>query len=322
MTPLVCPRCRGPLTPVDAASAFHCVTCDENYPVDNGIADFSGGKYYDQFHGPEDLDEVAKEGLDAECAGAVSRIADFYEPLLRRAGVLRVLDCGVGNGMSVDLLGDAGYDAWALDLSALRKWQWHQRKRRDRLVVADALRMPFADGSFDAVISSGVIEHIGVAEERNPGYAVRPLPERDTLRTAFLAELLRVCSPAGTIYIDCPNGSFPIDFWHGTSVGEARLHGWSEGFLPTLADVRRLARGVDPHLNVDPISPFRRLQFRQARTRRYRRLLVPVMDGIFRAMTLPPFRWLAATPLNPYLVVRLQREGRRAAAPLHPIKAK
>ena len=66
-------------------------------------------------------------------SGAVSRIQGFYLPLLRRlarergpALPLRVLDCGCGNGLSVDLLNEAGLDAWGNDLSKLRRWQWRE----------------------------------------------------------------------------------------------------------------------------------------------------------------------------------------------------
>jgi SAM-dependent methyltransferase len=209
--------------------------------------------------------------------------------------------------MSVDLLVREGYDAWGLDLSSLRKWQWQQREQRNRLLVADALQMPFTTGYFDAVISSGVIEHIGVSEHRDPGYVVKALPERDVLRRKFLGELLRVCGSDGSVYVDCPNGLFPIDFWHGTEVGEARFHTWNEGFLPSFGMIRRLVRSIDPLMRVEALSPFGRLQFRQARTRWHGRLLTSPVRGFLRAMNFRPLRWLATSPLNPYLVVRIRR---------------
>lgn len=278
------------------------------WPVEDELADFSSGAYYDHFTGPGQLDQMARVGLAMESVGTIRRIAEFYEPLLRQLRARRVLDCGAGNGLSVDLLTSFEYDAWGLDLSELRKWQWREREQRGRLVVADALRMPFATGYFDAVISSGVIEHIGVREVRSPRYGAEPLPERDALRRTFLAELLRVCAPEGTIYIDCPNGLFPIDFWHGDAVGKARFHSRREGFLPTFESIRRLVRSVDPAVRVEVMSPFRRLQFGTAR-RRWYGFLVPVMSTFFQAMTFAPFRWLAASPLNPYLVVRVRRVG-------------
>src|SRR5215212_4723809 len=154
---LVCPHCRAALDP-----AFCCPECARCYPVEHGIADFAEGAYYDHFDATTALTPAHREGLQLELEGTRRRILDYYLPLLPRAA--RVLDCGCGNGLSVDLLRERGLDAWGNDLSQLRKWQWREREHRDRLVVASALSLPFAGDSFDVVISSGVIEHIGVEE--------------------------------------------------------------------------------------------------------------------------------------------------------------
>jgi len=126
--------------------------------------------------------------------------------------------------------------AWGNDPSALRKWQWRERMWRERLSVADGGSLPFADGFFDAVLASGVLEHVGVAESRTGRYEVRPLPSRDAVRRRFLTELFRVTAPGGTIWLDFPNGAFPIDFWHGDRPGAARRHG------PARGSFRRLPR--------------------------------------------------------------------------------
>ncbi|HKO56424.1 MAG TPA: methyltransferase domain-containing protein [Thermoanaerobaculia bacterium] len=289
---LICPACRAPLA--DDAGALRCLSCRARYPVDGGIADFSGGHYYDHFTGPDSLGEEHRIGLAAEVEGSRWRIERFYAPRLG-AGA-RVLDAGCGNGVSVDVLHERGFDAWGIDLSSLRKWQWRERTQRDRLAVASALRLPFPDASFDAVLSSGVIEHIGVEELGGATYSVRPLPERDALRDAFAAELLRVTRPGGRVFIDCPNGAFPIDFWHGAVAGRARWHSPREGFLPSFDDVRRHVHRADPGAVVRRLPARDRFAFRQVGRHWYGRM--------FRA---PMAWWLRFGRGTPYLVVEVTR---------------
>lgn len=315
-SPLVCPHDHQPLRSVsdDSGTALACPSCGRRYPVDLGVADFAEGTYYDEFPGPEVLSPEQLHGLANEVQGTTTRVADFYGPLLRRRlmngpsrpTAPRVLDSGCGNGLSIDLLSDAGFEAWGNDFSALRKWQWGERRHRERLVVADTRRLPFADGAFDAVISSGVIEHIGVRETGGEHYTVEPLPERDPARTAFLGELLRVLAPGGRLYVDCPNGAFPIDFWHGPRAGNARFHPLDEGFLPHLSEVRRIVAQLGPW-RVRPLSPHKRLRMVQVGGHWYGKLFRWPMDLLLRAMTLPPLRPLAGTGLNPYLVMEIER---------------
>ncbi|MEA2568289.1 MAG: hypothetical protein QOI24_290 [Acidobacteriota bacterium] len=302
MTPFICPYCRGPLV-----APLACETCDRVYSIEDGIADFAEGNYYDRYEPGQPLPDDHLAGLEAEFIGTQSRIVDYYLPRLPRGA--RVLDCGAGNGLSVDLLAERGFDAWGVDLSQLRKWQWRDRAQRERLIVADALRLPFPNGFFDVAISSGVIEHIGVEEARDPDYRVAPLPNRDELRRQFLAELVRVTSRDGAVYVDCPHGAFPIDFWHrGTGRG-LRFHSLKEGFLPTFGEIRRL---VDPSLRVEALGPHRRLRFRQVRQRWYGVLFSAPVSLLFRAMSWPGLRVLARTAMNPFLVVKISRLSPRA----------
>ena len=214
---------------------------------------------------------------------------------------------GCGNGESIDVLHRRGFEAWGHDLSALRKWQWLRRERRDRLVVSDGATLPFPEGFFDVVIASGVLEHIGVSEEGGGQYRVRPLPDRDERRRAFLAELVRVVSPDGRLFLDFPNGSFPIDFWHGVTPGGARIHSLREGFLPTVPQIRALCARIDRRLAVSVLSPEGRLRFQQVSSHWYGRLLRAPMTALYRLMSRRPFRFLAATPINPYLVIEVRR---------------
>ena len=313
-TSLVCSRCKAAVS--EYPGYLSCGSCDLRFPCSDGIADFSEGVYYDHFPGPEVLSRENLRGLANEKEGA--RIKDFYLPLLdriagdsRRPGDRpRVLDSGCGNGESVDVLNRLGVEAWGHDLSALRKWQWRERLRRDRLVVAGGASLPFPDGFFDFVIASGVLEHIGVQEEGGGQYRVRALPDRDEQRTRYLTELVRVLAPGGRIFLDFPNGDFPIDFWHGVTAGGARFHSCGEAFLPTASQIRALCAAIDDRLVVSALSPEGRLCFNQVSSHWYGRVFRPLVAALFRLMSIPGFQFLAATPLNPYLVLEVRRPER------------
>jgi SAM-dependent methyltransferase len=304
---LACPHCHTALT--SESGGLRCATCQRTYPVDDCIADFSEGEYYDQFVSESELSASQIEGLRSEVAGARSRISNFYLGLLPPPPA-RILDCGVGNGVSIDILQRDGYEAWGVDSSRLRKWQWRERTHRSHLAVATGLRLPFHHRYFDAVMASGVIEHIGVVEARTPNYAVRPSSDRDTQRRDFLRELLRVVKPDGAIYIDCPNGRFPVDFWHGAKPGSARLHAPWEGFLPSVGDLRRLVQTLDSQLRVEVLSPYRRLTLQQVRRHWYGRALSRPAEMFLWLTHFKMLRFLASSVLNPFIVVRISGADR------------
>jgi SAM-dependent methyltransferase len=310
LTDLRCPDCRLVLTL--AEDRLECPQCASFFSVEEGIADFCRGAYYDSFPGASCLSCEDCQGLANEFAGTASRVVDFYLPaaMARRQDgrPLRLLDSGCGNGISVDLLGEAGIEAWGNDVSALRKWQWRERKFRHRLVVADTRRLPFADGSFDLVISSGVLEHVGVEEGRDPHYFVRPRADRDAQRLDFLRELLRVLAPGGQLYLDFPNGAFPIDFWHGDRPGGARFHPLNEGFLPKTGEIRRYLEHFGA-FEVEPLSPLHRLRMKQVGAHWYGRLFGLPMKTLLRLMELPGLRFTAGWGLNPYLVLKISHQA-------------
>jgi SAM-dependent methyltransferase len=304
--PLICIRCRGPLE--FQSDRLRCSHGHE-WPVEEGIADFAEGRYYDSFDDSTDLRAGHAEGLALEIEGTRRRVLDYYAPMIPVSTTrpVRVLDCGCGNGVSVDLLCDAGMEAWGNDLSALRKWQWRERKRRDRLVVASAMTLPFSDGYFDVIISSGVIEHLGVEETAVPRYMVRPLPDRQAVRDAFFRELSRVLAPGGQLFIDCPNRLFPIDFWHADAPGRPRFHSPREPFLPSFGEIEAHAAAAFPGARIEALSPYRRLQFHQSSRHWWGRLFARPADLFLKLMSHRPFRFLASGWLNPFLVVRITK---------------
>jgi hypothetical protein len=119
----------------------------------------------------------------------------------------------------------------------------------------------------------------------------------------------------GRLWLDFPNGRHPIDFWHGTGAGGARFHSLAEGFLPSVAEARDLLAKAGPGCRARAISPHRRLRFKRVRRRWYGLLFSPAITAFFVLMRVPGFRWLAASPLNPFLVIEIEKlaaeHGRR-----------
>lgn len=257
--------------------------------------------------------------LEDEEIGVRFRILNYYLPLFqdfcRSRGLdshqVRVLDCGCGGGASVEYLANAGFQAVGIDIAQFRSEQWKERGRLPGVtfVQADAVNLPFANENFDIVLSSGMLEHIGVAEEFDPKYRVMPLADQTARRKRFLAGCLRALRPYGVLYIDHPNGSFPVDFWHNDYRSRPRFHWPSEKFLPSFTEVSRLAKSVDPNCLVEPISPAGRFTFRRSQRRWYGQLLAAAMELYFRLLRHRPFAALAGTPLNPYLVIRIARQA-------------
>jgi SAM-dependent methyltransferase len=255
--------------------------------------------------------------LRDEELGVRHRIEYFYSPLFLRYAAtrgkspesMRVLDCGCGNGASAEYLASAGFQAYGIDVAGFRIEQWPERVKQDRvhLLAADATALPFADGSFDIVLSCGMLEHIGVHEVCTPEYHVEPLPNQAGLRAQFLAESLRILKPGGVVFVDHPNGRFPIDFWHNDYRARPRFHSSTERFLPSFREVMALARRVNPKCKVSAISPAGRFTFRRSNRRWYGKLLSRTMERYFELLRYRPFSSLASTALNPYLVIQITR---------------
>lgn len=92
----------------------------------------------------------------------------------------RILDVGAGDGSVSRLCRARGADVVACDLSPVQLRRAMSRTPGLAVAAGDAGRLPFADGSFDAVLSSF-------------GAVIAPEPE------ATAAELFRVCRPGGVV---------------------------------------------------------------------------------------------------------------------------
>jgi SAM-dependent methyltransferase len=110
--------------------------------------DYAGTEFWDQFH-RQRLDS----GDDLDWAGVWTR--PFLVPL-RQAGVRTILELGCGTGHDAARLAGQGYSVTAIDLSEEAISQAQARYgSQARFLVADMTqRLPFPDGSFDAVMSN------------------------------------------------------------------------------------------------------------------------------------------------------------------------
>lgn len=103
----------------------------------------------------------------------------------------RVLDIACGTGYGLPVLRErarlvVGVD---IDFSTAQKARAEIDHQRGLIVVSDGCKLPFADGSFDAITSFETIEHLEA-------------------RSQFVSELGRVLTPNGLCIISTPNARY------------------------------------------------------------------------------------------------------------------
>lgn len=109
-------------------------------------------------------------GMVGSCLGRI------LAPLEGRG--LRVLDVCCGTGSLLESLRERGFDTAGLDnsIGVLERLKAHPTRRCLQVLQADAARLPFADASFDLVVSIGMLQCFHDTED-------------------YLAELARVLAP-------------------------------------------------------------------------------------------------------------------------------
>jgi SAM-dependent methyltransferase len=137
---------------------------------------YAGAEFWDQF-----FRQRRESGDDLDWEGMWTR--PFLVPL-REVGVPTILELGCGTGNDAARLAGEGYSVTAIDLSGEAIEQARARFGSTvRFVVADMTqRLPFPDGSFDAVMSN---------------VAMHMFP--DGVTRAVFAEVGRLVRPGGLL---------------------------------------------------------------------------------------------------------------------------
>ncbi|MGH2537946.1 MAG: class I SAM-dependent methyltransferase [Candidatus Promineifilaceae bacterium] len=146
----------------------------------------------------------------------------------------RLLDNGCGLGAYAQALAPICGQRFGLEVEPKRAAV--ARDRCTGVVVGRGERLPFADDSFDLILSNEVIEH--VADDR-----------------LALAEMVRAARPGGRIALFCPNRWYPVEqhgiYWRG------RYH---FGNIPFVNYLPRSLRGrLAPHVRAYSAADLRQL---------------------------------------------------------------
>ncbi len=157
--------------------------------------------------------------------------------LIRRHARLdgaRILDVGCGLGLYVRQFRAFSDDVWGVDVDAEKLAE--AAHTLPNILLAPAEALPFADGSFDVVLSHEVLEHV------------------DDDRRA-VAEACRVLKPGGRLVVFVPNRWYPFEthgaFWGG------RYHFGNIPLVNYLPD--RLRARFCPHVRAYRARELRRL---------------------------------------------------------------
>jgi len=225
---------------------------------------------------------------------------NYYLPLIARRlpdrPDLRVLSAGCGIGADVDAFRDAGIQAWGVDCGA-RTMAWTHRANRGAFQIGSVLNLPYADESFDMIVTGCLFPHIGVE-----GDSTEVVPDHAAQRARVASELLRVLRPGGLIVTGNPNRLCPVDMFHKGQMqhgGLMRWHSPDEPFLLSFADYGRLFAAAQ----VEVLPPARYWGFHTKRRDPKMWVLIAALQAWFAVLSLPGLGVLRASGLNPWLVV-------------------
>jgi len=213
---LVCPKCKKAFS--EEGGLLYCERCKVECVFDNGIYQLMVGEDY--YWGEMSPDEMQKTLENTRSKGWRSAARDIglryrdMDEYISSSGRVdwlfhclnlnrteSCLDIGSGWGTNAFALSKYYNEVWSLE--SVKQRLDFQRARREqdkddnvKLVRADWLCLPFADNYFDLVVSSGVLEWVGLSDfSRNP----------EEVQLDFLREIRRVLKPGGCLYVGIEN---------------------------------------------------------------------------------------------------------------------
>lgn len=153
-----------------------------------------------------------------------------------RTPLARILVNGCGVGMYVHALQPYAQEVWGIDIEPEHLYRAVANAPGARLQLAMCEALPYADNTFDLVLSHEVLEHVG-----------------DDRRAA--AEMARVLKPGGRAVIFAPNRWYPFEthghYWRG------RYHFGNTPLINYLPDAAR--NRLAPHVRTYSAGRLRRL---------------------------------------------------------------
>jgi SAM-dependent methyltransferase len=294
---LVCPACHGTLSTTE--KQLQCTACKHSYPVDNGFPDLIIG---DKFE--DESDDVC---LCYEEESNQYTASQFWLPLFRKYQQLvdrplNILTVGCGTGVEVDILCSAGFNCVGID-NGNRTRVWPNRTHSNRFLLANGMKLPFNDGSFDVVFCGCVFPHVGVI-----GDSVYVSENYLTDRESLASEMARVTTSGGHIVVSSPNRHFPFDIFHGRQPGSytPRFNRPGERFLLTARDYAEMFSHCGcSNLSAQPTLGY----WGFVRSKKSLKGMIFSMPFrfIFWLTSLSSFAWLRTSLISPWLVLTTKK---------------
>ena len=220
---------------------------------------------------------AASDEYDVFAPQANEKLIDAFVRLSGLGAGARVADLGCGSGVFTELLRRRGYSAVGIDISPKLVAVGRAKYPGLELIEGDAENLPFAAGSLDGVLLSGLVHHF-------------PDPRR------LAAEVSRVLKPGGRFVAFDPNRTNPFMWlYRDRSSPFYSSVGVTENERPVLAhQVRSIFSSEGFQVQTDYIAGLAYRYVASSRTR----MLLPIYNFIDNVV----FNLAIMKPLRPFVL--------------------
>jgi SAM-dependent methyltransferase len=220
---------------------------------------------------------AASDEYDVFAPQANEKLIDAFVRLSGLGAGARVADLGCGSGVFTELLRRRGYSAVGIDISPKLVAVGRAKYPGLELLEGDAENLPFAAGSLDGVLLSGLVHHF-------------PDPRR------LAAEVSRVLKPGGRFVAFDPNRTNPFMWlYRDRSSPFYSSVGVTENERPVLAhQVRSIFSSEGFQVQTDYVAGLAYRYVASSRTR----MLLPIYNFIDNVV----FNLAIMKPLRPFVL--------------------